>query len=231
MNFEEPLTEGRLIKRYKRFLADVTLPDGTVVTAHCANSGSMKGCAEQGARVWLSPNRSKTAKLDWRWELVEIGGAMIGINTNRPNAVAAEAISAGQIPELAGYATLKREVKYGKNSRIDILLQGPGLAYVEVKNVTLAGGDCARFPDAVTARGTKHLHELSDMVTQGYRAVMLYLVNRDDCRSMAPADDIDPVYGQAMRKAKDAGVELLAYRTLPRPVGIQLDVSVPIILP
>ncbi len=167
MRFDVPLVTGQLIKRYKRFLADVTLDDGGAeVTAHCANSGSMMGLKEPGIKVWLTPNDDPKRKLKYSWEMLEIDGAMVGINTSRPNGLVEEAIEAGRIPELVGYEKLRREVKYGKNSRIDILLEGEGdtRTYVEVKNVTLAREDgVAEFPDAVTARGAKHLDELADM--------------------------------------------------------------------
>ncbi|NVJ96867.1 MAG: DNA/RNA nuclease SfsA [Alphaproteobacteria bacterium] len=217
MKFQQTLQEGRLIKRYKRFLADVELPDGRVVTAHCANSGSMSGCKDPGSLVYLSANTNPKAKLDWRWELVECNGSLVGINTSHPNRLAEEAILAASIPELTGYASLRREVKYGKNSRIDILLEDPANSsaaekcFVEVKNVTLRVGDEAQFPDAVTARGTKHLLELMDMVAEGHRAVMLYLVQRGDCLSFRPAEDIDPTYAKTLRKALAAGVETLCY--------------------
>ena len=212
MIFQDTLTEGRLIKRYKRFLADVELADGSVVVAHCANSGSMLGCKEPGSRVLLSPNRNPKAKLDWRWEMVEVGGHLVGINTSHPNRLVEEAILDGTIKELQGFASLRREVKYGKNSRIDILLEDPGLVYVEVKNVTLRVEDEAQFPDAVTARGTKHLQELGDMVEEGHRAVMVYLVQRGDCNHFRPASHIDPTYAEALKGAVNKGVETLCYQ-------------------
>jgi len=234
MIFNNALTEGRLIKRYKRFLADVELPDGSVVVAHCANSGSMTGCKEPGSRVYLSPNTNPKAKLDWRWEMVEVDGHLVGINTSHPNKLAEEAILGGIIPELVGYASLRREVKYGKNSRIDILLERPekagaaNLCFVEVKNVTLRVGDDAQFPDAVTARGTKHLRELMDMVAEGHRAVMLYLVQRGDCLSFAPAADIDPTYAATLKDAREAGVETLCYVCDLSTDGIRVDRPMPL---
>ena len=223
MHFEKPLTEGKLIKRYKRFLADVELPDGQVVVAHCANSGSMMGLKAPGSRVLLSANTNPKAKLDWRWEMIEADGTLVGINTSRPNKLVEDAILDGTITELRGYATLKREVKYGKNSRIDILLSDPAQAYVEVKNVTLKTGDEAQFPDAVTERGRKHLHELMDMVAAGHRAVMVYLVQRADCTGFAPAADIDPDYAASLVKAQQAGVELLCYQCVLDEQGIKVD--------
>lgn len=214
MRFDVPLVTGQLIKRYKRFLADVTLDDGGAeVTAHCANSGSMMGLKEPGIKVWLTPNDDPKRKLKYSWEMLEIDGAMVGINTSRPNGLVEEAIEAGRIPELIGYDKLRREVKYGKNSRIDILLEGEGdrRTYVEVKNVTLAREDgIAEFPDAVTARGAKHLDELADMVREGHRSAMVFLIQRDDCDALVLARDIDPKYGEAFDAAVKAGVEVYA---------------------
>lgn len=227
MKFDNSLTEGRLIKRYKRFLADVELADGSTVVAHCANSGSMLGCKDPGSRVLLSPNTNPKAKLDWRWEMVEVDGALVGINTSHPNKLVEQAILDGTIAELQGYASLRREVKYGGNSRIDILLEDPGLCYVEVKNVTLRVGDEAQFPDAVTARGTKHLRELTDMVADGHRAVMVYLVQRPDCRHFRPAADIDPTYADALQAAHGAGVEVLCYQCALSPSAIEVQGPLP----
>ncbi|MGF1606261.1 MAG: DNA/RNA nuclease SfsA [Rhodothalassiaceae bacterium] len=226
--FDPSLVPARLIRRYKRFLADMQLADGTEVTAHCANPGSMIGCAEPGARAWLSPNRSKTAKLAWRWELVETPGGLVGINTARTNALAETAIRSGQIPALAGYAGVRREVRYGAASRIDLLLEDPGLCYVEVKNVTLQRGSAALFPDAVTARGRKHLTELAQMVAAGHRAVMLYVVQRSDCDGFAPAADIDPAYAAALAEAHAKGVELLAYACSVTPQAVGVARALPI---
>lgn len=236
MNFSTPLIPGRLIKRYKRFLTDVELESGDIVVAHCANSGSMLSVNEPGARVWLSPANDPKRKLKFTWELVEIAGAMVGINTQHPNRVVAEAIEAGQIAELTGYDSLRREVKYGKNSRIDILLEAEGKpkCYVEVKNTTmrrdLSPGAPAEFPDAVTARGAKHLEELSQMVRDGHRAVMFYLVQRDDADSFTVAADIDPTYAEGLKSAMQAGVEVVAYAcaispeaiTVTKPVQLKL---------
>lgn len=214
MRFDVPLVTGRLIKRYKRFLADVSLYDGGAeITAHCANSGSMMGLKDPGIKVWLTPNDDPKRKLKYSWEMLEINGAMVGINTSRPNGLVEEAIEAGRIPELAGYEKLRREVKYGKNSRIDILLEGEGdkRTYVEVKNVTLAREDrIAEFPDAVTARGAKHLDELADMVREGHSSAMVFLIQRDDCDALVLARDIDPKYGEAFDAAVKAGVEVYA---------------------
>ena len=195
MKFPAPLTRGKLLKRYKRFLADVELENGEVVVAHCANTGAMMGLNAPGVTVYLSANDNPKAKLAWRWEAVELeDGTIVGINTAHPNRLVEEAILAGAIPELSGYAALKREVKYGVNSRIDLLLSdnAKGLCYVEVKNVHLLRTPrLAEFPDSVTARGAKHLHEMADMVAAGHRAVMFYLVQRSDCDHFSLARDID----------------------------------------
>lgn len=216
MRFSAPLVPGRLVKRYKRFLADVILDDGTGVTAHCANSGSMLSLARPGGRVWLQKSDDPKRKLAWSWKLEEIDGALVCIDTGHPNAIVAEAIAAGTIPALAGWATLRREVKYGRNSRIDILLEDEarGRAYVEVKNVTLMREPgLAEFPDAVTSRGAKHLDELADMVAEGHRAVMVYLVDRPDCTRFALAADIDPTYAKGFTAARARGVEVMAWAT------------------
>lgn len=213
MKFSAPLVSGRLVKRYKRFLADVLLDDGGAITAHCANPGSMLGLKEPGSRVWLSPSDNPKRKLKYSWEVIEADGALVGINTAHPNKLVEEAIEAGRIGGLTGHASLRREVKYGKNSRIDILLEdGEGArTYVEVKNVHLMRhAGLAEFPDSVTARGAKHLVELSDMVREGHRAAMVFLVQRPDCARLSLADDIDPAYAAAFRSARDAGVEAYA---------------------
>ncbi|WP_028879757.1 DNA/RNA nuclease SfsA [Terasakiella pusilla] len=214
MKFETELIKGTLIKRYKRFLADVTLENGEVVTAHCANSGSMLSVKDEGATVWLSPSNNPKRKLKYTWEIIEVGGCNVGINTGHPNKIVEEAILAGQIKELTGYAKLRREVKYGQNSRIDVLLEDDDKpkCYVEVKNVTLKRGQNADFPDAVTARGAKHLRELGDMVEEGHRAVMFYLVQRSDCAIMDIARDIDPTYDEELKAAIKRGVEVICYQ-------------------
>jgi sugar fermentation stimulation protein A len=219
MRFPAPLLPATLVKRYKRFLADVMLPSGETVTVHCANPGAMTGLNLPGARVWLSKSANPNRKLIHSWELIEVdlgGGAeLVGINTSHPNALAAEAIAAGAIPELAGYATVRREVKYGKASRVDFLLESPTrpACYVEIKNVHLMRrAALAEFPDAVTKRGAKHLFELADMVAGGSRAVMLFLIQIGSARRFALARDIDPAYGRAFDAARTAGVEAIAYR-------------------
>ena len=226
------------MKRYKRFLADIRLDTGEEITAHCANPGSMMGVAPPGARAWVSKSASKTRKLPYSLELVDVDGVLVAINTQNPNKIAAEAIERRAIPELSGYEILRREVKYGASSRIDLLLEGgakaarTGPAYVEIKNVHLRRkGDLAEFPDSVTARGAKHLEELIAVKQGGARAVMLFIVQRGDCSRLAPADDLDPVYAQTLRRAAEAGVELLAYDceitlsevALRKPLAIALD--------
>lgn len=234
MKFPTPLIRGRLIKRYKRFLADVALDTGETVTATCPNTGSMMGLATPGAVVWLSASPSPTRKYAHTWELVEAdlghGPTLVGINTNHPNRLVSDAISAGAIPEVAGYASLRREVKYGLSSRIDILLEDPskGLAYVEIKNVHLSRKlGLAEFPDSVTERGVKHLVELSRMVAAGHRAVMLYLIQRADAEAFALAHDIDPRYAGAFAEARAAGVEAIAYACDLSPTEIAITRPVP----
>ena len=236
MEFLDPLIPGRLIKRYKRFLADVELVGGEIVTAHCANSGSMLNVKEPGSEVWLSPARNPDRKLRYTWELIKINDTLVGINTALPNSIVEEAIIARKIPELEGYASLRREVKYGKNSRIDILLEDLSLpkCYVEVKNVTLKRGlgeaNLVEFPDSVTARGAKHLAELSDMVAQGYRSVMLYLVQRQDGDAFTIAADIDPAYKTALDKAMSTGVEILCYQCTVDTKKIEVSKSLKLLM-
>lgn len=223
MRFETPLVPARLIRRYKRFLADCRLEDGSEVTAHCANPGSMMGLAEPGEKIWLEPNDDPKKKLKFGWRLVDHeNGHFTGVDTSVPNRALRAALEASEIPELAAYDTVRPEVKYGDNSRIDFLLTGPGLpdAYVEVKSVTLSRQPgLAEFPDSVTARGTKHLGELAAMASQGHRAIMLYLVQRTDCDRFALAADIDPVYAAAFEAAQAQGVERIVYGTRITPSG------------
>jgi len=230
MNFPDTLLHGRLLRRYKRFLADVELDSGETVIAHCANPGSMMGLAQAGAEVWLSPARNPARKLKYSWELTCADGHLVGINTSMPNGIVADALGSGQIPELIGYPELRREVRYGKNSRIDILLEGAGRppCYVEVKNVTLKRGpEAAEFPDSVTARGTKHLEELALMAAGGARAVMFYLVQRADCLRLEIATDIDPAYDEALHRALSQGVEVLCYSCTLSSKAIELDRRLP----
>jgi sugar fermentation stimulation protein A len=236
MRFSAPLLPATLVKRYKRFLADVVLPSGDTVTVHCANPGSMIGLNAPGARVWLSRAANPKRKLAHSWELVEVdlgGGAeLVGINTSHPNTLAAEAIAAGLIPELAGYETIRREVKYGKSSRVDFLLEAPARppCYVEIKNVHLMRrAGLAEFPDAVTKRGARHLVELAAMASIGARAVMLFLIQIGSARRFALARDIDPAYGKAFDAARIMGVEAMAYRCGISCEGIEVAEPVSIV--
>ncbi|MDQ2068265.1 DNA/RNA nuclease SfsA [Natronospira bacteriovora] len=226
MEFDPPLQSGRLIRRYKRFLADVVLDDGRRVTAHCPNTGSMLGCRAPGLRVWLSPADRPGRKLRWTWELVETGtGALAGIHTGRSNALVVEAIKSGRIPELADYQQLRREVRHPSGGRTDIVLEKPGRrCWVEVKNVTAgAGAGRALFPDAVSTRAVRHLAHLRASAAAGERAVLLFCVQREDVAVVEPARAIDPAYADALAAAADAGVEVLAYGASLSPRGIRLD--------
>ncbi len=227
MQFDPVLEEGRLIKRYKRFLADIESADGSVVTAHCANTGSMKNCMEEGARVWFSRNDDPKRKLKASWELVETPhGRVACINTGRANRLVEEALQAGIITELAGFTQLRREVKFGEeNSRADFCLMFEQQSViVEVKSVTLgfAESDIAAFPDAVTARGTKHLRELTALAASGQRAVLIYCVNLTGITAVRAAAEIDPGYAAALAEARAAGVEVLAYGTTITPSAISV---------
>jgi len=223
MRFATPLIPARLIRRYKRFLADVTLPDGSQAVAHCANPGSMMGLAEPGMKIWLEPNDDPKKKLRYGWRLVDHeNGHFTGVDTGVPNRMLKAALMAGEVPGLQGYDLVRPEVKYGTNSRIDFLLSGTRPdCYVEVKSVTLSRiPGLAEFPDSVTARGAKHLAELQAMAQAGHRAVMLYLVQRTDCTAMTLAADIDPKYAAALDAAPD--VEVLAFDCLIDPGGMRL---------
>lgn len=213
MQFHSPLVTGTLIKRYKRFLADVQLDSGEITTAHCTSTGSMMGLAVPGAKVWLSPAQNPERKLKYTWEMVEHDGAMVGVNTSHPNYLVQEAIQDDILPDFTGYETLKREVKYGKNSRIDILLssQGRPSCYIEIKNVYLKRNNLIEFPDAVTERGAKHLVEMAEMVKQGHRAAMVYVVQREDGDAFSFAKDLDPVYAQTAHEVFSQGVEAYVY--------------------
>jgi sugar fermentation stimulation protein A len=231
MTFTHPLVFGRLVRRYKRFLVDVTLDDGSTVTGTCPNTGSMQSCVTPGWRVALTHAPSPTRKYAYTWELVHNGKTWIGINTQRTNRLAEEAIVAGRIPELAGYEDVLREQSYGNNSRIDLLLgAGERRCYVEVKNVTLRTDDgSAAFPDAVTERGRKHLEELARMVRVGHRAVMLYVIQRGDVTGFRIAHEIDPAYARALRHARKHGVEALVYgvSVSPRRLRVARPVAFP----
>lgn len=208
-----PLASGRLIQRYKRFLADVRLDNGKIVTAHCPNTGSMTGCCEAGRPVYLSRHDSPRRKLEYTWELIDMPTSLVGVNTLVPNRLVADSTAAGQIPELAGYEQLRPEVRIGSHSRIDLLLTAARRrkCYIEIKNCTLVTQGTALFPDAVTHRGRKHLQELEKQVVDGNRGIIFFFIQRQDARQFRPADEIDPAYGRCLRRAVRKGVEALAY--------------------
>lgn len=235
MRFPSPLARGRLVQRYKRFLADVTLDSGEAVTAMCPNTGSMASLVTPGVTVWLSRSSNAARKYPLTWEMVEAdlgaGPRLVGVNTNLPNGIVAEAIAENRVAELAGYARLAREVKYGRSSRIDILLSDPerGDVHVEIKNVhMMRENGLAEFPDCVTERGRKHLDELAVLAKAGRRAVMMFVIQREDAEVFALARDIDPAYAEAFDRARRAGVEALAYRCRLTPHGVDLDRGVAI---
>jgi sugar fermentation stimulation protein A len=225
MKFIKPLIPGKLIKRYKRFLADIELDSGEIITAHCPNSGSMKTCAHPGWKVMLSESDNPKRKYKYTWEIAHNGKCWIGINTMVPNRIAEEAIKEDRIPELTGFEKIRREVKYGKNSRIDLLLENETeLCYIEVKNVTLVEEDGNYyFPDAVTSRGLKHLNELMEMKKQGHRAVMLFVIQRSDGKIFKPAAHIDPKYDEGLRTAYENGVEILVWQANVSPIKIEIN--------
>jgi sugar fermentation stimulation protein A len=236
MRFSAPLIPATLLRRYKRFLADVELDSGETITVHVANPGAMLGLMQPGSRIWLSKSANAARKLPYSWELVEVdfggGNELVGINTGHPNFLVAEAIAASAVPELAGYATVRREVKYGRNSRIDFLLEDAARppCYVEIKNVHLMRSPgLAEFPDSVTKRGAKHLDELAQIATAGARAVMLYLIQIGSAARFALARDIDPAYGAAFDRARASGVEAIARRCLLTCELIAVADPVPIV--
>jgi len=223
------LVRGILVKRYKRFLADVRLDTGKIVTAHCPNTGSMTGCSESGQPVYLSRHDNPKRKLKYTWELIEMPTSLVGVNTLVPNRLVFLSAAAGLISELAGYETVEREVKVGSNSRLDLRLSNgeEDRCYVEIKNCTLVENGVARFPDAVTARGLKHLDELVRLVDSSCRCVMFFFIQRMDARVFEPADQVDPDYGKGLRRALNRGVEILVYDVSIDLAGIQLNRKVP----
>lgn len=253
MQFSTPLLKGVFLRRYKRFFADIRLDSGEEITAHTPNTGAMRTCLDEGAEAYVSRNDDPKRSLRYTWELVRSGTALVGVNTLLANRLAEEAIRAGRIPELSGYATVRREVRYGENSRVDLLLEDfgedaredsnsppPGHVppppcyvprppcYVEVKNVSMGIGGVAAFPDAVSVRAKKHMGELAAQVAQGARAAVLFVVQRMDCGRFTPADEIDPAYGEALRAAVAAGVTALAWRADVSPAGIELAAPLPV---
>ncbi len=236
MRFPTPLIPATLVRRYKRFLADVVMPNGETITVHVANPGGMIGLATPGARVWLSKSDNPNRKLAYSWELIEVdfgaGNEHVGVNTGHPNPLVGAALAAGAIPELAGYASIRREVKYGRNSRVDFLLEDAARppCYVEIKNVhMMRTPGLAEFPDAKTERGAKHLEELGNMVEAGARAVMLYLIQIGSARRFALARDIDPKYGAAFNRARSRGVEAIAWKCVIGCDGIEIAAPVEIV--
>lgn len=230
MRLPDGLVEGRLVRRWKRFLAEVELPGVGRVTAHCPNPGAMQACMEPGGTVLLAPSGGSGRKLAWSWKLSRMGGTWVLVDTGLANRVVEEGLLAGRLPALAGYEQVDREVRYGARSRVDFVLRGAGRpdCYVEVKSVTLAVGGVAWFPDAVTERGARHLDELAGRVAAGDRAVLLFLVGRGDADRVRPARRIDPHYAARLAAAADAGVELLAWRAVVGPDGVGLERPVPV---
>lgn len=232
MEFTPPLQQGVLLRRYKRFLADIQLDDGGEITIHCPNTGSMRNCLFPGESVWFSTSNNLKRKYAHTWELTATPtGCLIGIHSGQANTLAEEAITRGVIAELQGYTQLSREVKYGdENSRIDILLRDDKKAdcYIEVKSCTLLENGQGYFPDAISLRGQKHLRELMQVIKQGQRAVLLFVVQHSDIDCVAPAEHIDPEYAKLLKQAVISGVEVLAYRCLLSPTQIALAHSVPV---
>lgn len=230
MKYSKPLQRVKLIQRYKRFLGDVEWPDGRQMTVHTANTGSMLGCSTPGNHIWIRDSENDKRKYRYSWEISETDdGQLIGVNTILANKLVVEAIEQGNVKELLGYENIRTEVPYGENSRIDILLQGDDkTCYVEVKNVTARDGKFAIFPDAVTARGVKHLNELMSMVEAGHRAVMLFCIQRNDIELFRPAAEIDPLYARTLVAALKNGVEILAYSVAISVVEIKLTTAIPV---
>ncbi|MBA0219180.1 DNA/RNA nuclease SfsA [Pectobacterium brasiliense] len=233
MNYTPRLQPARLIKRYKRFLADVVTPEGETLTLHCANTGAMTGCATPGDTVWYSTSDNPKRKYAQSWELTETQqNHWVCVNTLRANTLLYEALLENRIEELAGYPDVKTEVKYGtENSRVDLLLQAPDRidCYIEVKSVTLLQHECGYFPDAVTLRGQKHLRELQQMVANGKRAVLFFAVLHSGIQQVSPARHIDPRYAELFTEAQRAGVEILCYGSTLCPDGITLTHKLPLL--
>lgn len=227
MKFQSPLIHGVLVKRYKRFLADIKLDSGEIITAHCTNSGSMKSCIEENAEVYLSPSPNPNRKTKYTWEMIMINGNWVGINTMNPNKLAVEILKDNSIPSLSGYVNIKPEVKYG-DSRFDVFAEKDGeQCFIEVKNVTLKEGNHALFPDSITSRGTKHLETLIKVKEQGIRAVMLYIIQREDVEVFAPAVEIDPIYAKTLRLAFSKGVEVIPLQVAVTPSEISIKKILP----
>ncbi len=229
MKFSNKLIKAKFVKRYKRFFSDHILEDGKLVTAHCPNTGAMTGVAKEGITSWLSPSNNPKRKLKWTWELTQENNTIVGVNTHSPNKIIQEAINNNEIKELLNYKTLKREVRYGTNSKIDIFLQDEKKAdcYVEIKNVHLSRKKgIAEFPDGITSRGTKQLKELANVAQSGCRAVMLYLIQRNDCNFFKIAVDIDEVYAKEFINALNVGVEVICIDTILNTNGISIGKNI-----
>jgi sugar fermentation stimulation protein A len=227
MHFEKILTHGFLVKRFMRFLADVKLDSGKIVTAHCTNSGTMKSCLETGAEVYLSPVDDPNRKTKFTWEMIKINGDWVGINTSNPNKLAFEEVKTGRIEKLKGYTEVQAEVKFD-DSRFDLMAKNSKeTCFIEVKNVTLKEGKYALFPDAVTSRGKKHLETLVKVKEQGMRAVMLYVIQRTDVEIFSTAKQIDPEYSKALKSAFENGVEIIPIQVKVTPVKIEIVKELP----
>ena len=230
MQFPQPLVRGVLVSRYRRFFADVALESGEVVTAHCPNPGAMLGLSAPGLAAWISPASGPKRKLAWTLELVEADDGLVGVNTLHPNRLVAEALAAGALSELTGYALHRREVRMGEASRVDFVLEHPARqrCWLEVKNCHLRrDGALAEFPDCVAARSSRHLRELSERVREGDRAVQLFVIQRSDCTAFAASGDLDPVYASELAKAAAAGVEVLCYGCDITPAAISIARRLP----
>jgi sugar fermentation stimulation protein A len=230
MLLPQPMRRGTLVSRYKRFFADVRLDDGTAITAHCPNPGAMLGLNTPGLTAWVSAAPGTKRKLPWTLEFVEADGGLVGINTMHPNRLVAEAIDEGRISEVAGYASVRREVRYAKASRVDFLLEDPvkGRCWLEVKNVHLRRtGSLAEFPDCVAARSTRHLEDLAAEVAKGDRAAALFVVQRTDCDGFSACRDLDPKFADGLEAAANAGVEVLVYGTEIGTEAIRLGGALP----
>lgn len=231
MNFDQKLLPGILRRRYQRFFAEIELETGELITAHCPNTGSMRGLTEPELSVYVSRSTNPQRKLAYTLELVDASTSLVGVHTGRANRIAKEAIAEERISQLLGYEAIRQEVRYGQNSRIDLLLENPATqqcCYVEIKSVTLREKQAALFPDAVTTRGAKHLDELAKVRSHNRRAIMFYLVQREDCEYFSPADNIDPLYGEKLRAATEKGVEIVAYCCQLSPECIQVKQPLPV---
>ena len=230
MRFPAPPLAGRLVRRYQRFFAEVELAQGEHVVAHCANTGRLLGCKEPGSAVWLRDSGNPERKLRFTWQAIRVGRGWVNVDTSLPNRVVAEAVAAGTVPELAGYAKARREVPYGHGARIDLLLEDErrGTCHVEVKCTTYAEGRVALFPDAVTQRGARHLGELARLARAGRRAVQFFFVSRADVEVFRPAEAIDPSYARALRRALHAGVEVLAWTARVEARRLELLAPLPL---